>query len=397
MKRGIVILLIVVLIINAFNGIFLSTITGFTSNSQGTINLSIGSTSTFCGDSTCQEDETCSTCAEDCGSCPVAGAGGGGGGFTSSTIKTFEVDPEILKVLLGEGESFKKSIIVTNTKNYNQSFRLLLSQSISSFVTLSERSFVLGSLEENEVFLTFRDSAKRGPGVYVGNLIIETNTYKKIVNIVNTIKSKNVLFDVTLDVPIESRIITKEDDFEFQVTLFNIGDLGKTEINVEYLIKNFEGKIVHQDSEVIEIERQISFSKVVKFPEDLEFGEYIVIVNVRYGPSFGTSSYLFQYHGDKIGSISKTNFLSEYKYIIGIGIVVLGIIAYLIYSRPHLKFRARKKRSKVKAHKVYSRRKPKRSIKNLFGKSIALDSAYDSGYISKKSYMRGKKKLSKAK
>ncbi len=33
-----------------------------------------------CGDGTCNGDEDCSSCADDCGSCPPAGGGGGGGG-----------------------------------------------------------------------------------------------------------------------------------------------------------------------------------------------------------------------------------------------------------------------------------------------------------------------------
>lgn len=34
----------------------------------------------FCGDGTCNGNETCSTCSGDCGSCPPANTGGGGGG-----------------------------------------------------------------------------------------------------------------------------------------------------------------------------------------------------------------------------------------------------------------------------------------------------------------------------
>ncbi|MFZ5559877.1 MAG: hypothetical protein ACOZAL_03760 [Patescibacteria group bacterium] len=40
----------------------------------------------YCGDGTCQGEETCSNCSQDCGICPVGGNGGGGGGGSGGTI-----------------------------------------------------------------------------------------------------------------------------------------------------------------------------------------------------------------------------------------------------------------------------------------------------------------------
>ncbi|MFH0712008.1 MAG: DNRLRE domain-containing protein [archaeon] len=60
----------------------------------------------YCGDGTCNNGETCSTCPADCGSCttPSTGGGGGGGGVTPKVEKAgliFQNFPEIIELATG--------------------------------------------------------------------------------------------------------------------------------------------------------------------------------------------------------------------------------------------------------------------------------------------------------
>ena len=72
-----------------------------------------GCTAPFCGDGTCNNDETCSTCSNDCGICPTTSSGGGGGGGSSggggggsSTSSTSKNDGGI--VLLEQEEEIEE-------------------------------------------------------------------------------------------------------------------------------------------------------------------------------------------------------------------------------------------------------------------------------------------------
>ncbi|MDD5254170.1 MAG: S8 family serine peptidase [Candidatus Nanoarchaeia archaeon] len=47
-----------------------------------------------CGNSVCDNLETCSSCSSDCGACPVASSGGGGGGGGGSSTKASSVTPK---------------------------------------------------------------------------------------------------------------------------------------------------------------------------------------------------------------------------------------------------------------------------------------------------------------
>ncbi|MFW6283589.1 MAG: hypothetical protein ACOC1P_06080, partial [Minisyncoccales bacterium] len=50
----------------------------------------------FCGDGICNEEENCSNCPKDCGTCSTEGSGGGGGGGGSSIeVSDSEEDDEI--------------------------------------------------------------------------------------------------------------------------------------------------------------------------------------------------------------------------------------------------------------------------------------------------------------
>ncbi|HOW37143.1 MAG TPA: hypothetical protein PLK34_02755, partial [Candidatus Pacearchaeota archaeon] len=74
----------------------------------------------YCGDGTCNNGETCSTCSNDCGTCPssgenennAGGGGGGGGGGSSSGSTSISVS--------GNNEPDSDEIISTKDLNKNK-------------------------------------------------------------------------------------------------------------------------------------------------------------------------------------------------------------------------------------------------------------------------------------
>jgi hypothetical protein len=70
------------------------------------VNIMNCSNTLFCGDGACNNGETCSTCASDCGACVTttsSGGGGGGGGGSSSSSST----PIVLTPVEDEKEDFE--------------------------------------------------------------------------------------------------------------------------------------------------------------------------------------------------------------------------------------------------------------------------------------------------
>lgn len=90
----------------------------------------------FCGDATCNNGETCSTCTSDCGACPVnnpgsGGGGGSGGGFGGGAVP--------LKVLNTTNDSNNNSDgeneAVTNSNTENEEVEVSDGKSFFSSIT----------------------------------------------------------------------------------------------------------------------------------------------------------------------------------------------------------------------------------------------------------------------
>lgn len=292
MEKKVSVLFIISALMIILNVVLLFKYTGFvseTSSSQATINLFV---ETACGDGNCNNPETCSTCPADCGSCPVAPPSGGGGGG-ALVEKDFSVDTEIIKVMTRIGESFKISIRIKNLADIGQSFEVHVSPSLKGLVFLSEESFYLKGGEEKSIELTFVSGKETKLGVYTGRLEIKTSYKTKWIPIIYSIKSKMVLFDVSLDIPVEYKEIFPGEELLLQLTLFNLGEVGKTDVSIEYIIKDFEGNIITEQKDIVSVETQVSFSKTIKMPSTIKPGDYVAIAQVRYDTSFGSSSAIF--------------------------------------------------------------------------------------------------------
>lgn len=252
------------------------------------------------------------------------GVSGGGGGDMIITKRDFYIDQNVIKVLLKRGESFKKTMKIKNTDKILQSFTLELTDNLNGMVYLSENSFVLRPKEEKEIFLTFVATEDIEPNVYVGRLIVKTSYITKEINIISSIRSKKVLFDISLDIPVKHRVLEKGGDLLFQVTLFNLGEIGKTNVIVDYSIKNFDGGFIFNDSELVAVETQASFSKTINLPRDIKYGDYLLIATARYNLSIGSANSLFHVK-QKEPQLLKENILI-------IILIILIILLFLIYE-----------------------------------------------------------------
>lgn len=409
-KRAVFVLIIMFFIVLVLNVVLLFRYNGYASSSaQGQISLQIiapGGVS--CGDGTCNGAETCSSCPADCGSCSVTpGPSGGGGGATPVTKKDFSISTDLIKVLLKKGESFKTSIVVKNTEKSSQNFEFLLSPSLEEFVSVSETGFTLQGGEEKIVYLNFISSEKTEPGVYTGLLKIKTADKTKEVSIIDTIKSYKVLFDISLDIPSKYKELLAGEELLLQTSLFNLGDLGKTDVKIEYIIKDFEGNILLEESEVVGVETQVSFSKMIKLSSNLKPGDYVAIVQARYDGSLGGSNSVFRIVEKKSELPTFTPYL---LFLAVAGVLSFFMIVFFLLFLRNEKGKLRniiknqsselqKINEEIVSKKVLNKKIGEKNFnivdEDLSRKLNALEKAFASGYISKEAYSQGKLRIEK--
>lgn len=405
MKKALMVLLIVFIIALFVNVYIIIRYTGkiltMEATTEGTLSLSIVER---CGDGTCDGSETCSDCPADCGACPAAPAvaaavgGGGGGGVSPKITRDFSVDRSVIKIMVKQEEFFKTSIKIKNTEDIAQNFQLMLSNSLREFVVLSGDAFYLQAGEEKTIDLSFVSTNETEPAVYTGNLEAATAYKTKQIPIIYSIKSKMVLFDVSLDIPAKYREILPREELLLQLTLFNLGGVGKTDVSVEYIIKDFEGNTIIEESNIVAVETQVSFSKTIILPSDIKPGEYVVIAQVKYDSSVGSSSVIFHIIEKEKPFIS---LISNKYVIILIGIITFAIlfILFLEHERKKMKNVLKIQRTEIKnirddIKKTKSLSFGSSSIKRKISQQRAtLEKAFDAGYISHDSYEKGKKRL----
>lgn len=337
--------------------------------------------------------------------------------------ESMSVEPQILKVLVKGGESFKTGIKVKNLEESNQKFEISLSPNLKNLVFISDSNFSLKPSEDKIVYLTFVSTNKTKPDVYTGSIKIETSLESKEIPIIFTVKSSIVLFDISLDIPLEYREVSPGSDLLMQLTLFNLGELGKTDVHVEYVIKDFSGDTVFGQEVVsdsarntifnteswqegtVNVETQVSFSKVIQLPSSIEPGEYVAIAQVRYGYSIGSSSEIFHI----LVKETPYNVMMNNKYtLLAINAIIIAIMTLIIFAIVLLEGWRRKMKTIVSIQEkeiknIYKKIERKKIMpeetseisKKLSKQKEALEKAYAKGYISKDSYLKGKGRLEK--
>ena len=162
---------------------------------------------------------------------------------------------------------------------------------INDFVFLSENDFTLNSGQEKVLEINI---IGKKLGSYFGEIEIVANGIKKSVNVVIEVESEQVLFDVKMDIPSAYKEVEAGKELKAQITLLNVGPARKVDVTTTYFIKDKIGNVIYEATETFAVEKQVSYVKSFKIPKELQPGDYIAIVEVRYENSFAVSSELFR-------------------------------------------------------------------------------------------------------
>ncbi len=340
----------------------------------------------------------------------TGGGGGGGGGGGSSGAPSFpgrasfEIDGDVIKVVLIPGESLAEYFKIKNKISSPLDINIDLNN-LKDFMKLEDDkttiTFKLDGNQEQLINLFFKAPLDIEPGVYPGEIIVKGDSSEIRIKVIIEVETPEVLFDVSLDIPAMSRIVFPGENLILQVTLFKLIPLDKVvDVYIEYSVKDLNRNIIVKEEETISIDEQESFIKSIKIPEDTEFGDYVAAVKVSYKDSVGVSSKLFEV-------ASKRRIEVPFNYyiilIILVLIILLGVVVNLIHQRHIIKdigiiHKPQKPKITKEIEQQYKKEliEKTKQVKNkgdLRRKLDLLAKSYKLGYISKESYIESKNRI----
>lgn len=283
---------------------------------------SVSYTDPVCGDGSCESPETCSSCPSDCGVCASGGTGGGGGSGGGGAVAVAGITTDVSDVVMDMVLKSTKQYIVKVTNNGATEKTISLSQeNLDDIALFNYDEVTLQPGETREIKVTF--VAAQTPGVYAGSLFIGG---KEILVSLN-VKTKELLFDAMVVVPDRDKTIKLGNKLDTQITLIPMGEGDeRVDVTLNYLIKDYNGKLIFSESETILVEGQKSFNKEF-YTGNLPVGNYLVAVEVVYQNGVATSSAHFQ--------ISENPPVDLYFVLssLVVGILVVGVLIAIVLSR----------------------------------------------------------------
>ena len=150
------------------------------------------------------------------------------------------------------------------------------------------------------------------------------------------------LKNVSLDIPIDYKEILTGEELLFQITLFNLGEVKQADVEIEYIIKDFQGEVIFEQKEIVTVEKQVSFSKAIKLPETIKPGDYVAIIQARYENSIGSSSVMFHISEKEALIFTKNKY---FFIILTVVVLLILIVFFLEHQRKNLKTSLKKQNS----------------------------------------------------
>lgn len=242
-----------------------------------------------------------------------------------SSPKEFESDNVLLKLAVKQGEPVSKIIKLTNTGPISRDFKVT---ETLDFLSISEKKFSLESNETKPLEINFLNYTP--PGVYVGNILVSSGKEELKIPVILEVETNEVLFDSTLNIPLDHREVYPGGSMAVENKLFNLANIGLKSVDIDYIIKDFEGKTIFSEKENIAIENQILTTKLISIPESAKTGDYVLCVTISYSNSFGTSSYFFKIIEEK-QELGSSKPFDSWIFIIILSLVTVFFVMFISY------------------------------------------------------------------
>jgi len=291
-----------------------------------------GSFSDGCGGTitcgSCASGFTCTggTCFEDEDDQGEDEGGDTGGGETEPSVVNISVTPSMINLTLLNGTYKQETIKITNLGTSVQVVHLTKVDP-DLIVSFDSDSFTVDEGDSINVQITFL--APIVPGIYTAT--IRANGKEVVVNLNS--KEKLLLFDSNIVVLNRDYLVSQGNQLKTKVELVPMGDKERLDVTLNYVIKDYTGKVYLTQSETVLVEERMDFKRNFGTGR-LPLGNFIVGLELVYPGGVAPSSAHFEVVER---SIEDTIGYILFFLVIGILLVIILIIFLLIRMRRHKK------------------------------------------------------------
>lgn len=271
------------------------------------------------------------------------GGGGGSGGGSSEEIipvpksDKFIIDQNQISVSLTQGEVSTQTFTITNRKSTSVDFTIK-SQISEGLIFIKESEFNLSPGESKEVSIDLIAREDTRPTLYLGKIIVNGGNEQNEILVAINVESKGALLDVRAEIPLRYQKIQPGEELLTNINMFNLGISKRADINIKYVVTDFNGNTITTKNETLAIETQTSFVTSIDIPLNTPYGKYVLYVEATYDGKVAGATANFEVVS---GVVTKNE-----KIFIGIIIVTLMLLGLGIYY--HLKEKYPKERFKKK-------------------------------------------------
>ena len=258
---------------------------------------------------------------------------GAGVGGPMKIVRKFEVDRDLLKIKLKQGETREEKLVITNGGDVKLNFSINVI-GVEDLVLVMDDSFVLQPKESKEVTLYLSASDEQPVKLYTGKLLITAGYVVKVMGVIIDVTKKKPLFDVGVEVHNVTKKVLRGEYVEADITMINVGDLKKVDVTINYAIRDIDGNVINFREETMAVDGRLSVTRRLKLPEDVEYGNYLFHVELTYGKEKAVSTDVFEVVETKpVVEVKRYARISDFRdymlFVLLIMIsVILGIIGY---------------------------------------------------------------------
>lgn len=235
-------------------------------------------------------EETAAAAPSTATSTPGGGGAAGSASIIVRQVSDLEVVPDSFGITATVGRQAEAKLSVRNRGSKILAIDLS-SSNLNEILSFSETQFSLAAGETKK--LTIGIIPPPEPGIYTGKIILASEGKRFEIPFALNVNSELSLFDVSIDIADQYKVIKRGQNIRGQITLLQAGLQEKADVKVEYTIKDFEGNIYSTVSETVAVLGEKSYEYVFK-TSSLPTGNYLIGVEVIYSGGVATASHQFQ-------------------------------------------------------------------------------------------------------
>jgi hypothetical protein len=284
----------------------------------------------------------------------ITTSSGGDGGALPEKKAKINLSSKIISLKGTVGLLSHEELAITSTDNKEQTIVLSL-QNMEGIIRFNKTKFTIKPAET--LRLKYDVIPPNEPGVYTGKILISSGSGKaEEIEFILNVQSYRNLFDVFVNITNESKTISSDEALVAQIILVQFGSNEKTDVTINYYIKDFNGTLYFNESETIMVFTEKTYKKEFR-PQWLQPGNYVLGIEAVYPGGVATASSQFNIEKPIIGffgpEIENAMIIALIAMALSAAVLLAFVAATKKYRKTAGKHRSGKPRTKHRLVKNY--------------------------------------------